>query len=580
MTAILRYNSRVQIIRNRETYDVCIVGSGAGGGMAAKVLTEAGARVVMLEAGVNWNPATDSRMFEWPYDSPRRGGGTPERPWGEFGAWIGGFSIDGEPYTTAPGNNFAWFRTRMLGGRTNHWGRISLRFGPNDFRRKSLDGLGDDWPISYDDLKPYYDQVDRFIGLFGSVEGLPNEPDGIFQPPPKPRCYEQLIKRASDRLNITCIPNRLSILTRPLGDRPACHYCGQCFRGCAVHAFFSSPSVLLPPAMATGRLTIITEAMAREVTVNAQGLATGVSYIDKTTGRESHVQARIVVLAASACESARILLNSKSSQFPQGLANSSGVVGKYMTDSTGAGVTAFVPQLMDQIPHNEDGVDGAHLYMPWVLDNSKLDFPRGYHIEIGGGLRMPGSGFGGNIQQFSGYDGGREIGGYGARLKADYRRFYGATVSFAGRGEMIPNERSYCEIDPNTVDKWGIQVLRFHWDWSDHERNQVKHMQETFRAIIAEMGATPMSAMPSRERGYGISTGGSIIHELGVTRMGNDPSTSVLNKNCQAHDVRNLFVADGGPFVSQADKNPTWTILALAWRTGDFIAAERNRGAL
>lgn len=570
----------MQIIRSRDTYDVCIVGSGAGGGMAAKVLCEAGAKVVMLEAGVNWDAEKDPKMFAWPYDSPRRGGGTPEKPWGEFGAWIGGFQIDGEPYTTAPGNNFQWFRTRMLGGRTNHWGRISLSFGPDDFRRKSLDGLGDDWPIGFDDIKPYYDQVDRFVGRFGTVEGLPNEPDGIFQPPPEPRCWEKLIKNASDRINVKCIPSRLSILTQPLNGRPACHYCGQCSRGCAVHSNFSSPSVLLPPALATGNLTIITQAMAREVTVNDQGLATGITYIDKNTGRENHVAARIVVLAASACESARIMLNSKNPRFPQGVGNSSGVVGKYITDSTGAGITAFIPKLMDMIPHNEDGVGGAHLYMPWVLDNSRLDFPRGYHTEISGGRGMPNAGFGGNIQRFTGYDNGRDVGGYGATLKDDYRRFYGATVGFAGRGEMIPNENSYCEIDPNTVDKYGIPVLRFHWQWTDHEINQVKHMQDTFRAIVDEMGGTTMSTMPSRERGYGISTGGSIIHELGVTRMGNDPKTSVLNSNCQAHDVKNLFVADGGPFVSQPDKNPTWTILALSWRTSDFIVAERRKGTL
>jgi choline dehydrogenase-like flavoprotein len=567
----------VQVIRSREQYDVCVVGSGAGGGMAAKVLTDAGARVVMLEAGAPFDPVKDSYMYLWPYDSPRRGASTPAQQFGEFDAGWGGWTLDGEPYTSAPGTSFDWFRTRMVGGRTNHWGRISLRFGPLDFRPKSRDGLGDDWPISYDDVKPYYDRVDRLVGIFGSVENLPNEPDGVFQPPPKPRCYELLIKQAADRLNITCIPNRLSVITEPLGDRAPCHYCGQCNRGCATHSNFSSPSVLLPPAMKTGRLTLITNAMAREVTVNAQGLATGVTYVDKTTGRDTHVQARVVVLAASACESARILLNSTSSKFPQGLANSSGVVGKYLTDTTGASVSGFIPTLMDGIPHNEDGAGGAHLYMPWWLDNRKLDFPRGYHIEIGGGRRMPMAGFGGNIQRFSGLAGGREIGGYGRQLKDEYRRFYGATVNFAGRGEMIPNADTYCEIDPNTVDRWGIPVLRFHFRWTDHEHRQVKHMHETFRAIIQEMGGTPLGQMPSAPS-YGISRGGSIIHELGVTRMGDDPATSVVNTRCQAHDVPNVFIADGGPFVSQADKNPTWTILALAWRTSDYIVEESKKG--
>ena len=280
----------MQIIRNRTIHDVVIIGSGAGGGMAAKVLTEAGANVLMLEAGVMFDSRRDSKMMAWPYQSPRRGLPIPERQFGEFDAGWGGWTLEGEPYTSAPGDRFDWFRTRMLGGRTNHWGRISLRFGPDDFRRKSLDGLGDDWPITYDDLKPYYDSIDRYIGLFGSNEGLPNDPDGIFQPPPKPRCYELLIKQASERLNIRCIPIRLSILTQPLNGRPACHYCGQCGRACAAHANFSSPSVLLPPALATKRLTIVTNAMAREVTVGEDGLATGVTYVDKITGRENHVR--------------------------------------------------------------------------------------------------------------------------------------------------------------------------------------------------------------------------------------------------------------------------------------------------
>lgn len=561
--------------RQSQEYDVCIVGSGAGGGMAAYVLAHAGARVMLLEAGDWWdNTTADSAMFKWPYDSPRRGASTPERPFGEFDACVGGWELPGEPFTRAPGTSFAWWRARMLGGRTNHWGRISLRFGPDDFRRKSIDGLGDDWPIGYEDLAPYYDRLDRLVGIFGSVENLPNHPDGIFMPPPRPRCYELLVMDACRKLGITCIPARLSILTRPLGGRPPCHYCGQCNRGCRTNSNFSSPNVLIFPAMRTGRLHIVTRAMAREVTVDSRGLATGVSYIDKASGNDLHVRARVVVLAASACETARILLNSKSSLFPQGLANSSGVVGKYLTDTVGTDVAGFVPKLMEQIPHNCDGVGGGHIYMPWWLDNSKLDFPRGYHIEVWGGRGMPSYGFMGGIERYP------SGGGYGVELKNDYRRYYGSTVGFSGRGEQIPNEHCYCELDPEVKDQWGIPVLRFHWRWTDHEYNQVRHMQQTFRAIIAEMGGEVFSEMPGRERGYGIATGGSIIHELGCVRMGSDPRTSVLNSWCQAWDCKNLFVADGGPFVSQADKNPTWTIMALAWRTAERIVELRRAGEL
>ena len=542
--------------------------------MAAYVLSKAGADVVLMEAGDAWYASRNSKMMFPNYASPRRGGSTRLKPFGEFDGCEGGWEIDGEPYTKAPGTNFLWWRARMLGGRTNHWGRISLRFGPDDFRRKSLDGMGDDWPITYDDVAPYYDRVDQLVGIYGSREGIHNEPDGLFQPPPAPRCYELLIKKASDRLNVTCIPARRSVITKPLNGRAACHYCGQCGRGCSVKANFSSPDVLIAPALQTGKLTLMTNAMVREVTLGPDGLANGVTYIDKKTGQDLQVRAKVVVLAASALETARILFNSRSSRFPQGLANSSGTVGKYITDTTGAGVSGYIPAMENHAGHNEDGAGGMHVYMPWWLDNKKLDFPRGYHIEVGGGVRQPGAGFMGGIHRYP------PGGGYGLQLKRDYRKYYGATISFEGRGEMIPNDDTYCEIDPNVVDRFGIPVLRFHWKWTDAEYNQVKHMQETFRSLIAEMGGQVFDPMPSKENGYGIAAGGQIIHELGGARMGNDPKTSVVSGNCQAHDVKNLFVADGAPFVSQADKNPTWTIMALAWRTSDYITDQMKKRAI
>jgi len=561
--------------QQRPIYDVCIVGSGAGGGMAAYMLTKAGANVVMLEAGGEWYATKDSPMLLWNYQSPRRGASTPQRPFGEYDACDGGWDVPGEPFTTAPGTRFNWWRARMLGGRTNHWGRISLRMGPDDFRRKTLDSMGDDWPISYDDIKPYYDEVDKLIGIFGSKDNLPNDPDGIFQPPPRPRCYELMVKQACDKLDITCVPSRLSVITKPLNGRPACHFCGQCNRGCRANSNFSSPSVLIAPALQTGKLRLITHAMARELTIGSDGLANGVTYINTRNGSDEHIRARVVVLAASACESARLLLNSKSSLFPNGLANSSGVVGKYLTDTTGTDVAGFIPKLMDHVPHNEDGVGGMHIMIPWWLDNRKLDFPRGYHVEVWGGRRgMPGYGVMGGIHRYP------SGGGYGKELKDDYRRYWGSTIGFSGRGEMIPNADSYCEIDPNVVDRWGIPVLRFHFKWSDHEINQVRHMQETFRQIVDAMGGEVFSPMPTREQGYGISTGGAIIHELGTVRMGNDPKTSVLNAQCQTHDVKNLFCVDGGPFVTQPDKNPTWTILALSMRASEYITNQKRMGAL
>jgi choline dehydrogenase-like flavoprotein len=578
-----------QVKVHPKEYDVVIVGSGAGGGMAAYQLSKAGLKVALLEAGAMYNPQLNVTQLKNPWESKRRGASTRFRPFGDFDGCYWGWTVDGEPYTKAEGTDWLWWRARMLGGRTNHWGRISLRFGPKDFKRKSIDGLGDDWPIGYEDIKPYYDAIDKLIGIFGTNEGLENDPDGFFLPPPKPRLHELMIKKAAITTGVNVIPSRLSILTKKIEsttDRGVCFYCAQCGRNCSMaKADFSSTNVLIYPALKTGNVDVIANAMAREVLTDKEGKATGVSFINKEENQEYQVKGKVVILAASACESARLLLNSKSPRHPNGLANSSNVVGKYLHDSTGAAMGGVLPQLFGRKRYNEDGVGGAHIYSPWWLDNKKLDFPRGYHIEYWGGMGQPAYGFGWDIQTYNGKYAvagkQKEAGGYGASLKEDYRYFYGAGVGMAGRGEMIATESNYCEIDPHVVDKYGIPVLRFNVKFSDYEIKQAKHMKETFREIMHNMGAVITWGNDDDEKNmYGLNKPGEIIHEAGTVRMGNDPKRSALNKFNQAHDCKNLFVVDGGAFVSQADKNITWTILALSMRASEYIVDQLKKGVL
>ncbi|RXG27490.1 GMC family oxidoreductase [Leeuwenhoekiella palythoae] len=563
----------MQIQESSKMYDVIIVGSGAGGGMATKVLADAGLKVAVVEAGPHFDPADPKQrtQLKWPYESPRRGASN-RRPFGDFDSAYGGWEIEGEPYTQKDGTQFDWFRSRMLGGRTNHWGRISLRFGERDFKHKSYDGHGDDWPIGYEDVKPYYDKVDKLIGVFGTKENIENEPDGFFLPPPKPRLHELFYIKGARKSNIPVIPSRMSMLTKKINDdRGICFYCGQCSRACAVYADFSAGTCLIFPAQKNGgQVDLFVNAMVREVTTNDEGKATGVSYISKDDRKEYKLKGRIVVLAASACSSARILLNSKSAQHPNGLGNSSDMVGRYLHDSTGASRSAFIPDLMNRDTYNEDGVGGMHVYTPWWGDNKKLNFPRGYHIEVWGGLGMPSYGFGFNPNDLNRFF-NQKVGGYGNSLRADIKKYYGSTIGMAGRGESIAMKDNYCEIDPTTVDEFGIPVLRFNYKWSEYEVNQAKHMNDTFEEIVHNIGGTMLQDAPSKESNYGLENPGRIIHEVGTTRMGSDPKTSVVNEFQQLHDVDNVFIVDAGPFVSQADKNPTWTILALSWRASDYI---------
>jgi choline dehydrogenase-like flavoprotein len=588
-------------------YDVIVVGSGAAGGQAAYTLTMAGARVLMLEAGRNYVPERETPMFQTRGEAPLRAASTPDKPFGFHDATVdGGWQVPGEPYvntTQEDSGRFDWWRSRMLGGRTNHWGRYSFRNGPYDFKPRSRDGLGFDWPLTYEELAPYYDKVEMLIGVYGRSDGLENTPDsppGCLLPPPKPRVSDLLIADRSKKLGIPVVAGHRAVLTQALDHetlpaklhpgnaraqkilaeamrgRAACFWATPCGRGCSIRATYQSTTVHLPPALATGKLDILVNAMVREVTVDAKGRASGVSYVDRTTGKSHHVTARAVVLGASSCETVRILLNSKSARFPQGLANSSGKLGRYLMDTVGSSVDGQVPLLESLPPHNEDGASGGHMYAPWWLYREqlagKLGFARGYHIEFGGGRGMPSVGTVAGIEWLTG-------GSYGRKFKQDARRYYGSFVWFDGRGEMIPNEDSYCEIDPEVKDRWGIPVLRFHWKWSEHETRQAAHMQRTFGEIIEAMGGRVKDPVIT-DGAKAIAAGGSIIHEVGGAIMGDDPAKSVTNRWGQAWDVPNLFIADGAVFASNADKNPTLTIMALAWRAADHIIERMNRKEL
>ncbi|HEY1792255.1 MAG TPA: GMC family oxidoreductase [Opitutaceae bacterium] len=587
-----------------DNYDAIVVGSGAGGGQAAYTLTMEGARVLMIEAGRNYDPQAETPMFNTPDQAPLRGAGTPEKPFGFYDATVdGGWSVPGEPYTNASqeeGRQFTWWRSRMLGGRTNHWARHALRNGPYDFKPRSRDGLGFDWPISYGDVSPYYDKVEMLIGVYGNNNGLENTPDspeGCLLPPPKARIGELLAKQRARKIGVPVIPIRRAVLSRPLDHRtiPAklhpgnakaqrilasdmqnraqCFWATNCGRGCAIRANYQSTTVHIPPAMATGNLDVLVGAMVREVSVDASGKATGVVYVDKKTGSEHRVSARSVVLAASACETVRLLLNSKSRGFPSGLGNSGGLVGKYIMDTVGANWGGQIPLLEGLPSYNEDGAGGAHVYAPWWLYKEqlagKLGFARGYHIEFGSGKGMPGP-----YTSVPDMDGRTS---FGLKMKADARRYYGSYMGFSGRGEMIPNEDSFCELDPVVKDRWGIPVLRFHWKWSQHEIRQVAHMQRTFADWVEAMGGTNRT-QPDPDGTKAIRPGGYIIHEVGGAIMGSSASSAVTDSTGRVWGVPNVYIADGAVFASNADKNPTLTIMALAWRTTDQLLGEMRRG--
>ncbi|HLI35653.1 MAG TPA: GMC family oxidoreductase [Terriglobia bacterium] len=551
-----------------KVYDAVVVGSGAAGGMAATELCLKGLKVLLLEAGPDLDIASDFHHHTKPYEFPFRGRIRPrERAKYNYCAneWNKPHFVNEleNPYTGKP---YVWVRARAVGGKTLHWGLVSLRFSPRDFQAARYDGYGDNWPITYEDVEPYYARVEKMIGVCGHADHLENNPDSFFLKPVPFTCPEWIFKRTveSKLPDRHVIHGRSATATEPINGRAPCHYCGHCGRVCNVAAAFSSKGVLLPIAQKTGNLTLRANAVAWKVLLDSEGKARSVLFVDRLTRQTEEAYGKVIVLGAGSLESTRILLNSGDHERPTGLGNSSGVLGKYFCEQIMAGdIMGLIPRLRGNRNTAGDArPDGTGIYIPRFrnLREKRSDFIRGYGFEGGGGS-----------SEYPGF--ARKIPGFGAKFKEDIKKNYATVISIGSFGEVLPRAENYVEIDPVVKDAWGIPVLRFNIEWGPNELAMAKDMIETQREMFRAAGIETLS-----ERTKPLPPGWS-IHEAGTARMGDDPKKSVLNKFNQCHDIKNLYVADAACFVSSSEKNPTLTILALAMRAADHIAEEMKRGA-
>lgn len=553
--------------QKKDMYDVVIVGSGAAGGITAKVLVEGGLKVAMLEAGPlrdQWNDFAYHEQF--PYEDPYRLFKQEQSPQALMKAKYSFIKNPDEPYTTPTDLPYEWFRTRNVGGRTLFWGRFINRFNEIDMKGYSHDGQGADWPISYADVAPYYDKVETFIGVCGTKENHPDLPDSdTLLPPVALKCADYLLRRACTKIGVRAIPARRAMLSRAYNGYKQCHYCAGCDNGCETSSFFNSAfRVILPLTQKYPRtFTLIPNAMARSINVNAKGLASGVTYIDKATGATKEINARAIVAACGTLETARLMLLSTSPQFPQGIANSSGQLGRNFMEHLDAKAQGYLTELSFSKPYEGDGIGGSHIIVPWFgYDRPKnsFNFVRGFHIEPSARLGMRPD------KNPKGFD------GFGASYKKEVRRWYGTRVRLSTHGEMLASPQKYVELDKTAVDKWGLPVLKINHPWDDNDRNMFKRMQQTFQEILTTAKAEEIQISKNPE------TPGASIHEMGTAHMGDNAKTSVLNKYNQAWDVKNLFVTDGAAFTSGSHKNPTHHIMALAWRASDYMLAEMKKG--
>ena len=552
-------------------YDVIVIGTGAGGGMAIKTLCDAGLKVCALNSGRRLDPAKDFRNHRQPYDMKYRGFGDPKKRdayyhieneySGTAGVWEHGIA-----YTTSPGTSWEWPRCHAVGGKTNFWGRSAARMGDIDFRCATVDGGYDaDWPVTYDEIAPYYSRVERMIGVASTVQGRPSNPDGEYLPPMKLRCFDHILKSGCDTRGVPYLPDRLAQLTVAHEGHPACHYCGNCTEGCDTGSFFSTPYFLLPSAEKSGNLDLRTNAVASHILVDVNGRARGVSYVDRKTKRHVEVLGKTVIVAASCVESARLMLNSTSRHWPAGIANSSGQAGRNLCDHLyGTTASGYLPQLLGQ-PAFPDNVSASQVvWMPrWQNLKSAHEekFVRGYSIYPTGGCG-----------EFPWYF--RELEGFGSRWKRDIKRYYRAPVSFYCQIPSLPSAANFVDIDPDVKDAFGIPAVRVHFQWGSNDLMMWDHARQVSAEVIEASGGTVWQV------GTSPNTPGYSLHETGTLRMGNDPKKFVTNKFGQTHDVPNLFVADASLFLGCSDKTTTLSILAFSLRASEYLIDSLKTGRI
>ena len=542
----------------QQKHDVVIIGSGAAGGMAAWNLTRLGVNVTVLDAGQKFDRTKFwSHVKPWEWRARLERGLRPPQ-----------MVLDPkeQPFETPAGQPFDLTRVWGRGGKTNIWGRVSLRYSDVDFEGPAKDGWEIPWPLRYADISPYYDKVEQLIGVCGGTDDQDSLPGSKYMlPAPSPRCGERLMQKAARGIGISIVAGRRAVLTKEHNGRAPCHYCGACGKGCDIGAFFNSSDYLLEPAMQSGKLNVVDNAVVARVLVDDKGKASGVQYFDRNTKQEHTIQAKVVVMAASCIDSTRILLNSKSARYPNGIANTNDVIGRYLTEQTRFHMYGFLPELLGAKTQNDDGIGGEHIYMPRFnhRDGKKRDYLRGFGSQFWGSGAVAEAGF------------AKSLPGFGADFKKGVKSRYPALVALHPYGEVLPRRDNRVTVEGTPKDRYGMPIARIEFKISDNERKMVEEMYDTAESILH---AAKAEILPYK-RGE-LALAGSAIHEHGTVRMGNDPKRSAVNSFGQAHEVRNLYVLDGAIFPTATEKNPTLTILALAWRGSDQLAEEFKKGNL